>query len=45
MTIMNYNSILDIIIDTLIPETKIAVQRGNKIFGAFILKKSNLSLK
>ena len=44
MTIMNYNSILDIIIDTLIPETKIAVQKGNKIFGAFILKKSNLSL-
>ena len=44
MTIMNYNSILDIIIDTLIPQTKIAVQKGNKIFGAFIIKKSDLSL-
>ena len=43
MTIMNYNSILDIIIDTLIPETKIAVQKGNKIFGAFVVKKSDLS--
>ena len=44
MTIMNYNSILDIIIDTLIPETKIAVQKGNKIFGAFVVKKSDLSI-
>ena len=43
MTVMNYNSILDIIIDTLIPETKIAVQKGNKIFGAFVVKKSDLS--
>jgi tRNA(Arg) A34 adenosine deaminase TadA len=40
---MNYNSILDIIIDTLIPETKIAVEKGNKIFGAFVVKKSDLS--
>ena len=44
MAIMNYNAILDIIINTLIPQTKIAVQKGNKIFGAFIIKKSNLSL-
>lgn len=44
MAIKNYNSILDIIIDTLIPQTKIAVQKGNKIFGAFIIKKSDLSL-
>ena len=43
MTIMNYNSILDIIIDTLIPETKIAVEKGNKIFGAFVVKKSDLN--
>ena len=43
MTIMNYNLILDIIIDTLIPETKIAVEKGNKIFGAFVVKKSDLS--
>ena len=44
MTIMNYNSLLDIFIDTLIPQTKIAVQKGNKIFGAFIIKKSDFSL-
>ena len=44
MSIINYNSLLDIFIDTLIPETKIAVQKGNKIFGAFIIKKSDLSL-
>ena len=41
---MNYNTLLDIIIDTLIPQTKISVQKGNKIFGAFIIKKSDLSL-
>ena len=44
MAIMNFNSLLDIFIDTLIPQTKIAVQKGNKIFGAFIIKKSDLSL-
>ena len=44
MAIMNYNSVLSIFIDTLIPQTKIAVQKGNKIFGAFIIKKSDLSL-
>ena len=44
MAIMNYNSLLDIFIDKLIPQTKIAVQKGNKIFGAFIIKKSDLSL-
>ena len=44
MAIMNYNTLLDIIIDTLIPQTKIAVQKGNKIFGAFIIKKTDLSL-
>ena len=44
MAIMNYNKLLDIIIDTLIPQTKISVQKGNKIFGAFIIKKSDLSL-
>ena len=44
MAIKNYNSLLDIIIDKLIPQTKIAVQKGNKIFGAFIIKKSDLSL-
>ena len=44
MAIINYNSLLDIFIDTLIPQTKISVQKGNKIFGAFIIKKSDLSL-
>ena len=44
MAIINYNSLLDIFIDKLIPQTKIAVQKGNKIFGAFIIKKSDLSL-
>ena len=44
MTLMNYNSLLDIFINNLIPETKIAVKKGNKIFGAFIIKKSDLSL-
>ena len=44
MAIINYNSLLDIFIDTLIPQTKMAVQKGNKIFGAFIIKKSDLSL-
>ena len=44
MAIMNYNSILDIFIDTLIPETEKAVKKGNKIFGSFIIKKSDLSI-
>jgi len=44
MAIMNYNSLLDIFIDTLIPETEKAVNQGNKIFGAFIIKKSDLSI-
>jgi len=44
MRIINYNLLLDIFIDTLIPETEIAVQKGNKIFGAFIIKKSDLSI-
>jgi len=44
MAIINYNSLLDIFINNLIPETKIAVKKGNKIFGSFIIKKSDLSL-
>ena len=44
MSLLNINSVLDIFINNLIPETKIAVSKGNKIFGAFILKKSDLSL-
>ena len=38
------NRILDIFINDLIPQTKIAVSKGNKIFGAFIIKKTDLSL-
>ena len=44
MAIIKFNRILDIFINDLIPETKIAVKKGNKIFGSFIIKKSDLSL-
>ena len=42
--INNFNKILDIFIDELIPKTKISINNGNKIFGAFIVKKSDLSI-
>ena len=42
--ITNYERILDIILDDLIPLTKISINEGNKIFGGFIVKKSDLSL-
>tara|TARA_B100002051_G_C16479406_1_gene507323 strand:+ start:20 stop:592 length:573 start_codon:yes stop_codon:yes gene_type:complete len=42
--ITNYEKILDIIIDELIPLTKASIIEGNKIFGGFIVKKSDLSL-
>ena len=41
---INYNIILDIFLESLIPSTKIAIKEGNKIFGAVILKKSDLSI-
>ena len=44
MTIEKYNKILDIFLNNLIPETKISVSKGNKIFGAFVLNKIDLSL-
>ena len=44
MTITDYDKVLDIFIYNLIPETTMAVEKGNKIFGAFIIKKSDLSL-
>ena len=44
MTFKKYNKILDIFLNNLIPETKISVSKGNKIFGAFILDKADLSL-
>ena len=39
-----YNIFIDTIIDHIIPQTKIAISKGNKIFGAAILKKSDYSL-
>jgi len=44
MPYKKYNKILDIFLNNLIPETKISVSKGNKIFGAFVLKKIDLSL-
>ena len=44
MSFKKYNKILDIFLNNLIPETKISVSKGNKIFGAFVLKKNDLSL-
>ena len=44
MANLKLNKILDIFINDLIPLTKIAVRKGNKIFGAFIIKKTDLSL-
>ena len=43
MANIKLNRILDIFINDLIPQTKIAVSKGNKIFGAFIIKKTDLS--
>ena len=44
MTFKKYNKILDIFLNNLIPETKISVSKGNKIFGAFVLDKTDLNL-
>ena len=44
MANIKFNRVLDIFINDLIPQTRIAVKKGNKIFGAFIIKKSDLSL-
>ena len=44
MTLKKYNKILDIFLNNLIPETAISVSKGNKIFGAFVLNKTDLSL-
>ena len=43
--IQNYDKILDIFLNDLLPITKKEIIKGNKIFGAFIVKKSNLSLE
>ena len=42
--IVNFSKILDIFIEDLIPLTKISINKGNKIFGAIIVKKSDLSV-
>ena len=44
MNFKKYNKILDIFLNNLIPETKISVSKGNKIFGAFVLNKIDLGL-
>ena len=44
MDFKKYNKILDIFLNNLIPETNISVSKGNKIFGAFVLNKIDLSL-
>ena len=41
---INYNLILDIFLNSIIPTTKIGVSKGNKIFGAAILKKIDYSI-
>ncbi len=44
MSLIKYNSILDIFLTYLIPETELSVKKGNKIFGAFVIKKSDFKL-
>jgi len=44
MSFKKYNTILDIFLNNLVPETKLSVSKGNKIFGAFVIKKTDLSL-
>ena len=39
-----YNIFINTIIEDIIPQTKIAISKGNKIFGAAILKKSDYSI-
>ena len=38
-----YNQLLEVILNQIIPETKISVLKGNKIFGGAILKKKDLT--
>ena len=39
-----YNKLLEVILNKIIPETKISVLKGNKIFGAAIISKDDYSL-
>ena len=43
MSYSKYKIILDLFLNKLIPETKKSVSKGNKIFGAFVIKKVDLS--
>ena len=43
--IINYDLILDVFINSLMPLTKKSVENGNKIFGAAIIKKSDYSVE
>ena len=38
---IKYNSFLDIIINDIIPLTKISIRKGNKLFGAAIIRKND----
>ena len=44
MSFKKYSVILDIFLNSLIPETEISVSSGNKVFGSFVIKKDDLSL-
>lgn len=44
MSLIKYNSILDVFLNNLIPETELSVKKGNKIFGAFVIKKTDFKL-
>ena len=43
MSTLKYEVILDLFLNKLIPDTKKSVSKGNKIFGAFIIKKDDYS--
>ena len=38
-----YNKLFSVIINEIIPETEISISKGNKIFGAAIIRKKDLS--
>ena len=44
MSFQKYDVILNFFLNNLIPETTISVSKGNKIFGAFVINKKDLSL-
>jgi len=40
---INYLKLLNVILNEIIPETYLNVKKGNKLFGAAIIKKTDLS--